>query len=416
MGLEEEYLISKRWAEKHLSFKSVGSQVSTFEIVIRAVGGMNSAYQLTGDSIWLEKSVQLADYLLLSFNLTKTGCPPTSAYIGDARLKLNNKYVVTNTQSNPAEAGTLQLEFRTLSQMTGDPKYASLVDKCMNSLVDAMSDDEPLCTDGFDLESGLFTGARVSVSAMIDSFYEMQLKTWVGYGKKDDKLRATFQRSVEAAFHSLARKDYDFTYLGEYYRGNAQTSFKRTMEHLACYFPGTLAYAALHGLGGGVDGNNVTDYIPRARELTRSCYAMSRGMFHGLAGEVTDFSTKVPKPQLGADHNLIRPEIVEALYYMDKIDPDAGNQYKEWGENMWKALKEYAQVPTQQPGILSSTYNLLATKKGALYHQGKLHSFAIAETYKYFFMLFDPRDPREAAFPLTEWVYNTEAHPVRIVN
>lgn len=415
MGLDEEYQMSRQWAERYLSFDSVTKEVSVFEIVIRATGGMNSAYQLTGDTIWLEKSVELADYLLLSFKHTRTGCPPTSVYIGEKRAKMQSDLVDYSPRSNPAEAGTLQLEFRTLTEMTGDRKYADAVDRCMHSLTTALSDKEPLCTDGFDLENGVFTGSRVSISAMVDSFYEMQLKTWVGYGKKDDELRVAFERAVKATFETLVRKEHYHTYAGEYYKGNPN-SFRHTMEHLACFFPGTLAYAALHGLGGGIHGKGSNEYIPMARELTKSCYAMSRGMFHGLAGEVTDFSKAVPKPKRGQDHNLIRPEIVEALYYMDKIDPEAGNKYKEWGEHMWKGLREYAQVPHMESGILSSTYNLLGVGQGHLYHSGKLHSFAIAETYKYFFMLFDSRPPSEGAFPLTDWVYNTEAHPVRIVN
>lgn len=43
------------------------------------------------------------------------------------------------------------------------------------------------------------------------------------------------------------------------------------------------------------------------------------------------------------------------------------------------------------------------------HHRDKMESFWIAETLKYFLLLFD--DQLAANFDLTEWVFNTEAHP-----
>ena len=40
-----------------------------------------------------------------------------------------------------------------------------------------------------------------------------------------------------------------------------------------------------------------------------------------------------------------------------------------------------------------------------------MQSFFLAETLKYFYLLFSP----PSVIPLDEWVFNTEAHPIRIV-
>jgi len=40
-----------------------------------------------------------------------------------------------------------------------------------------------------------------------------------------------------------------------------------------------------------------------------------------------------------------------------------------------------------------------------------MQSFFLAETLKYLYLLFSP----STVIPLDEWVFNTEAHPVRIV-
>lgn len=423
MGLKEEYEKSREWAAKHLDFGKVQSMVSMFEIVIRALGGLNSAYQLTGDDLWKEKAVELGDLLSASFNVTGTGCPSTSVWLGrlegEDGIDLRRGYRAARSghvMSNPAEAGTLQLEFRTLSEITGDGKYRELVDKCEDSLVRASEKmEDSLVTDSFDVQGGMLLGRRLTVAGLVDSFYEMLVKCWVGFGKKDERYKALYEKAVEGVFKELVRVEGGYMYVGEKRRGE-ERSFKRQMDHLTCFFPGNLAYAALHGLGGGVFGEGERDYMTRARELTRSCYAMTRGMYHGLAGEVTKFADGNVMPAEWHDTNLLRPEIVEALYYMDAIDPKEDGEYKKWGLEMWKSIREYSQVRGKPDGMLSSTTHLLQRERSGLMHSGKLHSFAIAETLKYFFLLFDERKLTGSRLPLMEWVYNTEAHPVKIVS
>jgi hypothetical protein len=41
----------------------------------------------------------------------------------------------------------------------------------------------------------------------------------------------------------------------------------------------------------------------------------------------------------------------------------------------------------------------------------KMQSFFLAETLKYLYLLFSP----SSVIPLDEWVFNTEAHPLRII-
>ena len=42
----------------------------------------------------------------------------------------------------------------------------------------------------------------------------------------------------------------------------------------------------------------------------------------------------------------------------------------------------------------------------------KMQSFFLAETLKYLYLLFSPSD----VISLDEWVFNTEAHPIRVVS
>lgn len=418
MDLKEEYDKSREWAAENLSFKGIGKTVSMFEIVIRALGGLNSAYDLTDDDLWRDKAVELGDILVLWFNATDTGCPPASVYLGemkDKKMIEDSKRRGTGGLSNPAEVGTLQLEFRTLSRISGDPKYRQAVDRCEDMLVkEAMSSSDGLLTDAINLRDGKQKGRRLTIAGRVDSFYELLVKTWIAYGKTDSNYRKSFERAVKSIFSLLTKNEGGHLYVGEMSRGH-RNSFRRVMDHLSCFFPGNLALAALHGLGGGVHGNGRQDYMPMARGLTESCYAMTRWNEVGLAGESTRFGDARVKPIPYQDVNFIRPEIVEALYYMDAIDPQAGKKYKEWGENMWISHRKYSQVEGKMDGLMSTTNNLHGGV-GELVHEGKLHSFAIAETFKYFFMLFDERNMEQSSFPLYKWVFNTEAHPVKVTS
>ena len=412
MDLEPEYQQSRQWAADRLSFRKIDEKVSIFEIVIRAIGGLNSAYQLTNDTLWLNKSVELGEMLLQSFELDDLTCPPPTVFIGD-NIKSRTDQKEMDVISTPAEVGTLQLEFRTLSQLSGNPKFAKAVDKCQNVLVAAVP-SSGLVPSHYDVSRNAFYGSRICVGGGVDSFYEMLVKNWITWGKEDDALRDAYETAIAGIYKNLARKRHGHVFIGEIpsvVRGHVRD----TMDHLACFLPGTLAIAAQHGLGGGLHGEGKHDYMPRARALTESCFAMTRGTRSGLAGEITDFHSEVPKPKVGQDVSLLRPEIVEALYYMDKLDPKAGDKYKEMGRIMWKDMRRSAQVATKPDGVMSSTFNLLFSG-GAQSHSDKLHSFVIAETYKYFYLLFDERPPFEGPFPLDRWVYNTEAHPIRIAD
>lgn len=60
-GLYEEYQQARHWVANHLTFVD-GSSVQFFEVNIRILGGLLSAYYLSdGDDMYLNKAEQLAD-------------------------------------------------------------------------------------------------------------------------------------------------------------------------------------------------------------------------------------------------------------------------------------------------------------------------------------------------------------------
>jgi uncharacterized protein YyaL (SSP411 family) len=92
---------------------------------IRVLGGLLSAFHLTQDHLFVNRAVDLADRLMEAF-VTPSGLPVTMVNLGK-RLPVpdtNNRNLVSS-----AEVGTLQLEFRYLSEITGDHTYWDAADK-----------------------------------------------------------------------------------------------------------------------------------------------------------------------------------------------------------------------------------------------------------------------------------------------
>ena len=92
--------------------------MNLFEITIRAVGGLLSVYHLSGDDLFKEKALDLGGRLLGAFD-TPTGVP-----YSDVNLKKRSAHAPKwGPDSSSAEVTTIQLEFRDLTYVSGDPKY-----------------------------------------------------------------------------------------------------------------------------------------------------------------------------------------------------------------------------------------------------------------------------------------------------
>lgn len=412
MGLHHEYSVVRNWAASNLDVLRNNETVSIFELVIRAVGGLNSAYMLTGDRIWLQKAHQVGISILPAFNTT-SGCPTSEIALNIAPRKFERQE--KNMFASTAEVGTLQLEFRTLSLITGDKRFAAIADKCMHNLVRALPEHRvvPIIYNVMSNDGMGFQASKQTIGAHTDSFVEMLLKTWVAYGKDygDMNLKFAFENQVEVIFQEISAEANGTLYLGT----NAGTRAfngrepSKTMEHLACFFPGVLALAAHHGMGGGVNGTSRFDYINRARRLAKTCYMMSRNTV-GLAPEISRIRKNGSLGyRRGADHSFLRPEIIESIYVLYAVTGD--RMYQEWGKRMWDDIQRSGTLKDgDHAGLLSSSFEL---KTGTPEHRGKLHSFVLAETLKYFFLLF--RDKNDGpVLDLKEWVFNTEAHPVPV--
>src|SRR6476661_1623784 len=176
MGFKDEYAKTQRYVLDTLSFDKDLS-VQNFEVTIRLLGGLVSNYQLSGDKRFLKLAEDLGNRLLPAFD-SSTGMP--YRYV-NLRTKAVSKPV-----SNPAETGTLLIEFGALSKLTGNPVF---YDKAKRALVETYKRRSSIGLVGewINVETGTWTKTDSHISGAIDSYYEYVLKCSVLFNDPDCK-------------------------------------------------------------------------------------------------------------------------------------------------------------------------------------------------------------------------------------
>ena len=174
MGMKDEATSTKNYIIRNLKFDK-DIYVQNFEITIRLLGGLLSAYQLTGDERLLSLAEDLGTRLLPVFN-SPTGLPYRYVNLRTGKVR--------GEVTNPAETGTLLIEFGTLSKLTNKPVF---YEKAKRALVETYLRRSPIGLIGtrFNVETGKWTNTDSHISAEIDSYYEYLLKCWLLFDDQD---------------------------------------------------------------------------------------------------------------------------------------------------------------------------------------------------------------------------------------
>jgi mannosidase alpha-like ER degradation enhancer 2 len=376
LGFKKEADATREYIAKNLSFDK-DIDVQNFEITIRILGGLISSYQITNDKRLLSLADDLGTRLLPVFD-SPTGLPYKYVNLKTGKVR--------EAVSNPAETGTLLIEFGTLSKLTGKPVY---YEKAKRALVETYKRRSPIGLVGtnINVETGKWTNTDSHVSAEIDSYYEYLLKCAILFD--DQECRTMWEDSISKVHTYLADEGENMSkknvtgpvIVGDLWYGHADMNTgKRTATTtgaLDAFFPGLLA----------LDGD-----LNRARALQDSMFKMWQ--VHGIEPEVFNYKGgKVEYPGYP-----LRPEIVESAYVLYQYTKDP--KYLAMGKRMFEDLVKHCRTDDAYAGLKS-----VVTKEKADY----MHSFALAETFKYFYLLFAD----EKTLNFKSVVFNTEAHPIK---
>ena len=385
MGMRDEANKTREYIATHLSFDKDIS-VQNFEITIRLLGGLLSSYELTGDKRLLRLAEDLGTHLLPVFK-SPTGLPYRFVNLKTGKVR--------DDVTNPAEAGTLLIEFGTLAKYTHKQIF---YDVAKRALVEIYKRRSPIGLVGtwINVETGKWTDTDSHISGAIDSYYEYLLKCAIFFDDKDCRrmwngsivainkyLADDAARAIPASSNISGLSDVKWrrTRSSELWYGHADMNLGKraatTYGALDAFFPSVLA---------------MSGDVRRARMLQESSFAMWNK--NGIEPEEYDY---VKDEVVHAGYPL-RPEIVESAYYLYHFTRD--RKYLQMGERMWRDFVKYCRTDEGY----ASLKNVVTKEKSDL-----MQSFLFAETFKYFYLLFAP--PKTLDFDKV--IFNTEAHPVR---
>ncbi|XP_026172834.1 mannosyl-oligosaccharide 1,2-alpha-mannosidase IA isoform X1 [Mastacembelus armatus] len=392
MGLVEEYNDAKDWVQTSLDLNSNG-EASLFEVNIRYVGGLLSAYYLTGEELFKNKAVELGEKLLPAFN-TPTGIPRGVINLGSSGTSWSWGWASAGS-SILAEFGTLHLEFVHLTELSGNPIYT---EKVMNirKLLNKIEKPHGLYPNFLSPVSGNWVQHHVSIGGLGDSFYEYLIKSYLMSDKTDDDAKKMYYSALEAIEANLVQKSPGgLTYMAEW-RGGI---LDHKMGHLACFSGGMIGIGADDGAP-----EKRQHYLDLAAEITHTCHESYTRSATKLGPEAFRFDSgaEATATRLSDRYYILRPEVIESYMYMWRLTHDP--KYREWGWEAVQALEEHCRVESGFSGI-RDVYTLTVS------HDNMQQSFFLSETLKYLYLLFSDDD----LLPLEDWVFNTEAHPLPIV-
>ncbi|KAF2126152.1 glycoside hydrolase family 47 protein [Dothidotthia symphoricarpi CBS 119687] len=443
MGLEEDFAEAVK-AIKKVDFTTSSLQhMNVFETTIRYLGGLLSAYDLSHSKhhILLDKATELGDMLYAAFD-TPNRLPIT-------RWDWENGALGGQQEADPqalsAELGSLTLEFTRLSQITGEPKYYDAVQRITDLLEKHQNKTRvpglfpilisPL-REEFDVDK------KFTFSGMSDSLYEYFPKQYMLLGGRVQQYRSLYEHAIDAAkkhifFRPMNPQNQNILISGNAYI-TAAGSVKTEPEgqHLGCFTGGMVGIAAKIF--------NRTDELDIARRLVDGCIWAYDSMPTGIMPEtfvavpcngeedckwrpekwheavisagsgtfvreldVQDIIKEDGLPpgfaKIADRRYLLRPEAIESVFILYRITGDPVLQDVAW--RMFTAINNATAAEFANSAIADVTCpHGQETQKS-----DELSSFWTGETLKYFYLIFSEPD----VVSLDEYVFNTEAHPLR---
>lgn len=365
LGMKEEAGEAKQLILSKLNF-NIDDQVQVFEITIRLLAALQTAYELDSDQRFLNLAQDLANRLLPAFN-TPTGMPCRFVHLQTGALR--------DSINNPAEIGTLMMEFGNLSKLTGNNKYYDVAKKAMTQVYKRRS-KIGLVGLQINVADGSWVNTESAIGAYIDSYYEYTYKSWKLFGDKDfKKMWKTHEKAIKKYLISRQDSGWFLTHVDM----NTGKEVNSVYGALDAFYAGLCAYS----------GDMAT-----AKKIQKANYYMWRK----FNIEPEEFNFKTGK--LLSSYYILRPENLESCFYLYRFTKD--DKY------LWMAKRMVDDILTHCRNDVgfTSLKNILTYSRA-----NSMQSFFFAETLKYAYLIFAP----ESALDLNTMVFNTEAHPLKII-
>jgi len=448
MGMKQEFADAVQVAERIDWDVTTSAELSLFETNIRFLGGLLAAYDLSGEKTLLRKAKELGNMLYAAFD-TPNHLPANAFNIREAKQGL----LIASRRESSAAVGTLSLEFTRLSQLTGDPKYYSVTERIKREFEKKQDKTKlpgmwPILID---LENGFQTAdSAFTLGASSDSAYEYLSKMYELLGGVDPVYETMHIKAMDTVkknllFRPMLRdNDTDILFSGLVLANGAGINeLTAEVQHLGCFAGGMFA------LGGRLF--NRPEDVEIGEKLARGC-GWAYGVFPtGIMPETSEVvpcrgedqlapcawneseagggrksggKFPIPFSHVRDAQYLLRPEAIESIFILYRITGkkdllDVAWQMFESIEKATRTTFANSAIASVNVGGETAKINSMEVSfglipfalVGGLYMlTGRLQSFWLAETLKYFYLIFSEPD----LISLDEYVFNTEAHPFRL--
>ncbi|KAF7360386.1 alpha-1,2-Mannosidase [Mycena venus] len=417
MGLEADFIEAVNFSA-HIDFSASKTPDnvrirSIFETTIRYLGGFLSSYELSNYKypVLLQKAKEVADKMAYGWVGNNT------IPYGFLQFSTNTPQIATENpdqslQSNIAEAGTLSLEWQTLTKYTKNATYARLATGSVKHIANLPAPLPGLAAQGIDPTTGQFVGGYVSWGGASDSYLEYLIKYARLTNTNENIYIDTWKTAVDSSIHTLLKRSTvgNHAYLADF---DDDRQIRHVGSHLACFYAGNWL------LGGKLLQNQTI--INTALDLNEGCWNTYASTLTGIGPEAFAFESSdgnftggdPPSAAQQASENLafynqhgfyitssvyiLRPEVLDHAW---RVTGDT--KYLDRASAAIDAFNKF--LPTT---VAFAALNDVNSANGGFIDD--MQSFWFAEVLKYLYLTFD--DPKHIS--LDDYVFNTECQPFK---
>ncbi|KAF7324310.1 alpha-1,2-Mannosidase [Mycena venus] len=338
------------------------------------------------------------------------------SWVGDNVINFGHIDFSDNTPeiavTNIAEAGTLSLEWFTLSKFTGNATYGDLTSKSVEHIANLPAPLPGLAAQLIDPTSGQFADANVTWGGGSDSYFEYLLKYARLTNTNNNIFIDTWKTAIDSSIKTLLKTSTvgNHAYLATL---DDQGLLQHVGSHLACFYAGNWL------LGGKLVKNQTI--IDIALELNDGCWNTYASTATGIGPEDFAFISSdgnftggdaITADQLAfynqhgyyitTSDYVQRPEVLESNFYAWRITGDT-----KYLDRAAAAIASFNKFLPPPDGVAFACLNDVNDPAAGFIDLTE--SFWFAEVLKYLYLTFD--DPEHIS--LDDYVFNTECHPLK---
>ena len=330
---------------------STATGVNVFETTIRHLGGLLSAYDLSGETALLNKATELGEMLYYAFD-TPNRMPPFWFDFEAAKAG----QLVADTSVGSAAPASLALEFTRLTQLTGDVKFFDAISRVTDFLETTQNKSRlpGMWPKFLNFRDKTVSDNVFTLGGQADSLYEYLPKMHALLGGREPRYATMYRGAMDTARKHLAFRpmvpdadtSHPILFTGDVSVNVSSNALALipTYQHLSCFVGG------MFGLAGKL--LQLPDHLSVGEQITRGCVWAYAGTPTGIMPEVF---TLIPCPALDScpwdeerwqrdgdkrlakgyaavqdSRYILRPEAIESVFITYRITGD-----ERWRDEAW---------------------------------------------------------------------------------